>query len=233
MSTLFLIRHGQASFGAEDYDVLSELGARQARALGAHWANTGPRLDALYTGTLRRHLATTDNFVAGAQGAGASLPEPVEVTGLGEYPAFELLRRWQPILQAEDPDYRAILAEPETSARMKRLFHHVIGKWVRGELATDDLESFVQFKARVRAALAGIAEREGRGKTVAAITSGGPISIAVQWALSLDDEVAMGQAWYMANCSVSEFRYRDPHALTLVSLNVMDYLRGDGLITYR
>lgn len=240
MSTLFLIRHGQASFGADDYDVLSELGARQARALGWHWANIGHKLDALYTGPLRRHIATTDNFLAGANDAGASVPAPVEVAGISEFPAFELLRHFQPVLQAEDPEYRDILARVaasrdgvEKSAGMEQLFHHVVGKWVRAELATGDMESYVQFKNRVRAALASITEREGRGKTVAVITSGGPICIALQWALDLSDQVAMRQTWVLANCSVSEFRYRDPHALTLVGLNAMDHLRADGLITYR
>ena len=38
MSRLFVIRHGQASFLADDYDQLSPLGEEQGRALGAYWA---------------------------------------------------------------------------------------------------------------------------------------------------------------------------------------------------
>ena len=57
MSTLYLIRHGQASFGAEDYDVLSALGAEQARALGAYFAARRWPVDALYVGPRARHDA--------------------------------------------------------------------------------------------------------------------------------------------------------------------------------
>ncbi|EPM78754.1 hypothetical protein A249_34210, partial [Pseudomonas syringae pv. actinidiae ICMP 18804] len=41
MGSIYLIRHGQASFGADDYDVLSPVGIRQSRVLGAHLAGLG------------------------------------------------------------------------------------------------------------------------------------------------------------------------------------------------
>ena len=43
MGQLLLVRHGQASFGAEDYDVLSETGWEQGRRLGAHLVRAGVR----------------------------------------------------------------------------------------------------------------------------------------------------------------------------------------------
>ena len=61
MGTLYLVRHGQASFGADDYDQLSALGQAQARRLGEYWRESlGPelRFDAVLTGTLRRQLQT-------------------------------------------------------------------------------------------------------------------------------------------------------------------------------
>jgi broad specificity phosphatase PhoE len=38
MGNLYLVRHGQASFGAADYDQLSELGQRQSVRLGEYFA---------------------------------------------------------------------------------------------------------------------------------------------------------------------------------------------------
>mgnify|MGYP006207489193 FL=1 len=58
MGTLYLVRHGQASFGADDYDQLSERGQAQSQRLGAYWRERGLRFDAVYTGTLRRHAQT-------------------------------------------------------------------------------------------------------------------------------------------------------------------------------
>ena len=53
MGTLYLVRHGQASFGADDYDQLSPLGLQQAQRLGAHWLAHGQRFDTVLMGTLR------------------------------------------------------------------------------------------------------------------------------------------------------------------------------------
>ena len=53
MGTLHLVRHGQASFGSDDYDRLSDLGVRQCRRLGEYWAARGQRFSAVLRGTLR------------------------------------------------------------------------------------------------------------------------------------------------------------------------------------
>ena len=239
MSTLFLIRHGQASFGAADYDVLSDLGGRQAFALGGYWANIGQTLDALYVGPRRRHAGTASHFLAGARARECTYPEPQAVAGLDEYPAFALLRHWQPILKAEDPEFRAIWsADHNDSRRTEQSFHYIVGQWARGQLDTGELESFAAFRDRVRAAIGQIAAREGRKKTVAVVTSGGPICMAMQWALGLADDVAIRQSWVIANGSVSEFRYRDPSAITLVGFNDTAHLRAPSLhspslVTYR
>ena len=66
MGQLYLVRHGQASFGADDYDQLSELGQRQSRRLGEHWAERGVVFDAVITGTLKRHAQTWAGIASGA-----------------------------------------------------------------------------------------------------------------------------------------------------------------------
>jgi broad specificity phosphatase PhoE len=233
LSTLYLIRHGQASFGAADYDVLSELGAQQSRRLGEHWARAGHEVDAIYVGPRVRQRDTATHLGDAARDAGAELPAPIELAELDEYPAFELLKHWMPILQQKDPRLGEILAAPAGSRRLERAFEHIIGMWSRGELDTGHLESFEQFSTRVERGLQTIMEREGRGKRVAVITSGGPISIAMRKALGLADEMMLRVAWVIANASVSEFRYRDATALSLVSFNNTPHLDEPALVTYR
>lgn len=58
MGSIYLIRHGQASFGADDYDVLSPTGIRQAEILGDHLLNLGVRFDRVLSGGLRRQQHT-------------------------------------------------------------------------------------------------------------------------------------------------------------------------------
>jgi len=47
MSEIFFVRHGQASFGSDDYDRLSPLGVRQAKILARYLAQTGKIFDAV------------------------------------------------------------------------------------------------------------------------------------------------------------------------------------------
>eukprot|EP01041_Mallomonas_annulata_P036707 gene36707-59856_t len=66
MGNLYLVRHGQASFGAADYDNLSELGHRQSVRLGEYFAHKGLQFEAVMVGTLRRHAQTWAGIAKGA-----------------------------------------------------------------------------------------------------------------------------------------------------------------------
>src|SRR5471032_960728 len=82
MGTLYLVRHGQASFGAADYDNLSELGHRQAVRLGEYWRERGIVFDAVITGTLKRHRQTWEGI---AKGQGLTRDDVLPWPGLNEY----------------------------------------------------------------------------------------------------------------------------------------------------
>ncbi|AXV07954.1 Phosphoglycerate mutase family protein [Euzebya pacifica] len=58
MPTVTLLRHGQASFGAADYDNLSELGHQQAGVAADTLADRGLRNPVVASGTLRRQRDT-------------------------------------------------------------------------------------------------------------------------------------------------------------------------------
>ena len=77
MGNLYLVRHGQASFGADDYDQLSALGQRQAQRLGAYFQDKGLRFDAVLMGTLRRHAQTWEGIAEGAGRQNMSHLQPV------------------------------------------------------------------------------------------------------------------------------------------------------------
>ena len=64
MATIYLVRHGQASFGAENYDKLSDLGCRQAQVTGAYFRDTGVVFDAVYSGDLSRQRETARLAIA-------------------------------------------------------------------------------------------------------------------------------------------------------------------------
>ena len=82
MSELYLVRHAQASFGADDYDQLSELGHEQARLLGQHFSRRGVTFDAFVVGDMKRHHQTLDGI---ATGMGIQITDRSVFSGLNEY----------------------------------------------------------------------------------------------------------------------------------------------------
>src|SRR3546814_10473498 len=58
MGAIYLIRHGQASFGAVDYDKLSKRGVEQAAVLGQALAARGVKPDVVICGGMLRHRET-------------------------------------------------------------------------------------------------------------------------------------------------------------------------------
>jgi len=237
VSTLYLIRHGQASYGVANYDVLSPLGIRQARALAAHL----PPIDALYAGPLRRQRETAEHLRAAATEGGRELPAHTTVDELSEYPAFELLNRYLPQLVDEDPEFRALAngaaEHAGMTALLDRAFERIIARWATGELVDDTVESFLAFGQRVQRAIERVT-RDHAGGRVAAVTSGGVIAVAMQLALAFDARRTMALGRLIRNASVSEFLWRSggfawrPDDFSVVSFNHVHHL-DHGEITFR
>jgi broad specificity phosphatase PhoE len=161
MAELMLVRHGQASFGADDYDKLSALGWRQSRWLGEYFAERGIAFDRVVRGSLRRH---TETLAGIAEGAGRPL-EGAEDARLNEYDADALLLA-----------HLKGAAKPKGGDRREhfRILRDAMYAWTDGTLAGAPHEPFAEFRSRVLAALA--AARTGRAKRVLVVSSGGPIS---------------------------------------------------------
>ncbi len=76
---------------------------------------------------------------------------------------------------------------------------------------------------------------EGTGKKIAVYTSGGPISVCVQKALTLSDENTLQLTWQIINASVTRLKYSN-NRLMLSGFNDVTHLELEkdlGLITYR
>ena len=229
MSSLLVIRHGQASIGSDDYDVLSPKGVEQSRRLGGHLAARGERLDLFFTGPRKRQRDTAAHLRAAAAEQGTVYPEPELIEGLAELPAFELVRLGMPQLLEQDAEARALSEGGAES--LGRLFELLLLRWGLGELAPPDVETFKQFEARVSAAFAEIRRRSGRGKRVAVVTSAGPTSIALRLALGLTERKTCELMNLVANSAMTELHFRESE-LSLSSFNAVPHLERE-LITLR
>jgi len=220
MPTLLLIRHAQASFGAADYDKLSELGHAQSRALGQALKALGLVPDAVCLGAQRRHAETWEGI---NQALGHTAP-PRILPGFNEFDFGGLLEA----RYAGRP--RPDNLHTDRRAHFKALRETVL-EWQRGEI-TDPPESYAAFTARVRAARAE-AMREGH-ETVLVVSSGGAIGQTVGEIMGAPADAMIRLQLQIKNCAMSRLIIT-PRAAHLSSFNETPHITAANearLLTY-
>jgi broad specificity phosphatase PhoE len=206
-----MVRHGQASFGADDYDQLSELGRRQSRRLGEWFAHKGIHFDGLIAGTLRRHKQTLEGILEGMNHAG----EHLSWEGLNEYDA-------DAVIAAVHPDKLEKPTSPESYRHHFRLLRDGLAKWMSGDAQPQGMPSYPQFVAGVAGALDHVRANH-YGQNVLMVTSGGPISTAVGYVLGTPAETTIELNLRIRNTSVTEFSFT-PKRQMLVMYNALPHL---------
>ncbi|MCX5872544.1 MAG: histidine phosphatase family protein [Deltaproteobacteria bacterium] len=231
MCKIYLIRHGQASFGTENYDKLSPLGVRQSEILAKHLHSAGFRPDAVYSGPLSRHKATADELYSVFAEEQINLPELNILNGFNEYDAKAIITATVKADPSLMEDLSRIYSRTES---FKKVFSKAMLRWVTGTLDAEELESWKDIKERVAKALETIRDRHGSGETVAVFTSGGAIAASVSNALGLSDIDAMRLNWQIVNTSVTRYTYDDKR-IALAGFNSIEHLSlmsDPSLITY-
>jgi broad specificity phosphatase PhoE len=212
MGILYLVRHGQASFGAADYDNLSELGHKQSVRLGDYWRERGLRFDAVITGTLRRHRQTWEAI---AQGLGLAPDGVLPWPGLNEYDSEAIIAAIHP----------GKLEKPQTPERVRhhfRLLRDGLNAWMEGRTAPIGMPSYGDFLAGVTSALDHVRARH-HGAKVLVVSSGGPISSAVGHVLGTSPATTVELSMRLRNSAVTEFTFT-PKRHTLVTYNTLSHL---------
>ncbi len=229
MGLLLLVRHGQASFGADDYDVLSPAGWEQGRALGADLAARGIVPTALLRGDMRRHRETLEAMLEGAAGAPEWDPAGAEVdAGWDEFDHLAVVAADPGVPHAE-LDRRAFQAA----------FERATARWCAGTHDAEYDESWPAFLGRVRGSLGRATARAGSGEVVVAVTSGGPVAAAVATLVggAGDGDAALtAHLWsrfntVVVNSGVTRIVVGSTGP-RLLSFNEHPHLAGD-LLTYR
>ena len=222
MGTIYLIRHGQASFDSADYDQLSDLGQLQAAQLGAWFKARKIRLHGFFSGSMNRHLQTAQAF-AGTYGV---FQEPVQHAGLNEYDHEAILQAL--IGQYDDPDAfeQQVMQNADPRKAFQQIFDKAIARWVSGEHDNDYPESWRGFKARVMSGLGAVTKQGSGSANVAVFTSGGPITAVAQNLLQLPDANAFKLNWMITNCSVSKLLFGQ-RGVSLASFNEQAHFEGE------
>lgn len=210
MGQLYLVRHGQASLGAANYDQLSDLGQQQSQRLGEHWHAQGLTFDAAITGTLTRHAQTLAGI---QQGMGRQL-NTLAWPGLNEYDS-------QAVIQAIAPGDVVKPTTPEGYKHHFRLLRDGLAQWMAGATSPQGMPSYVEFVKGVTSALDHV--RQNHTGHVLLVSSGGPIATAVAHVLGVSPETSIELNMRLRNSAVSEFTF-SPKRHSLISFNTLPHL---------
>ncbi|SFO89065.1 Broad specificity phosphatase PhoE [Amycolatopsis arida] len=217
MGAIYLVRHGQASFGAADYDVLSDRGREQAVAVGAELRRRRVRLAEARCGSMARQRGTAEAALAELRSGLVAKEDP----RWNEYDHLDVLDAYGGSMPGEDP--RAF----------QRALDAALTCWVDAGATSACAESWPSFTTRVREALDDVVGALGRGEHAVVFTSGGVIA-ALGAQLLGAPEAFPRLSRVAANASITKV-VSGRGGLSLVSFNEHAHFDGDAgeLLSYR
>lgn len=205
MGEVYLVRHGQASFGAVNYDKLSDLGHQQSEWLGDYLAETVGRFDHVVSGDLMRHRQTLSGILKSLRHE-----ECIEDARLNEMSYFVMERSYSEQTGAKMPG---------NVRDLERHFTRVMQAWEAGQIE-DAPERYLEFQDRILESIKDIAA-EGQRSLI--VSSGGPVGILMRHVLGLDlaatTEIILGTH----NASVTRFTVIE-NSLRLMQFNTVPHL---------
>ncbi|WP_373083584.1 histidine phosphatase family protein [Zhongshania sp.] len=230
MPALYLIRHGQASFDAEDYDQLSLLGEKQGKHLGQTFAVNGLQAQHVICGGMKRHRQTAESCISGMGVDVTSLSWQID-PDWNEYDHLDLLQAYT-ALPGVGEQMVADMAGDKPRAGFQSHFAKAMQRWVSGQYDSDYSESWAQFSARIRRAVEAAASST-KGN-VFVFTSGGAISAVCGQVLGLTPSSTAELSWQLANGAYSKILCGQS-GMKLLSINEHSHFDGHHreLLSYR
>jgi len=224
VSTLTLVRHGQAEHFQRELSELTAVGQAQASKLAAYWLRHGAGFDEVYSGELPRQMGTEQIVANAFQSSGQPWPEVRRDAAWNEYDASGILLRQA----AKFGRLEQLRSNPESYRAFQRMFEARMTDWLEGTITGEGYEPWPAFRDRVSGAIRRIMEGPS-SRRVAVFTSGGPIGFAVHYALQSPAKSFLDVNWRVRNTSISEFIF-DRERFTLDSFNGTPHLMEDAAL---
>ena len=223
MTTIYLIRHGQASFGAESYDKLSPNGELQAKLLGRYFDEILKEAPYVVAGSMQRHQQTTQLALA------ECFPEsePVTDSAWNEFNHQQVFAQYEPRFNQPELLKEDVSQHANPRAYLSKIFEGAIERWTGGDYHQEYEESWPDFKQRVETALQHLCDdlAEKKPRYAVVFTSGGVISVAAGKILGLSPNKTFALNWAITNTSMTTLRLvgNQPQ---LLSLNEHHYIKA-------
>ncbi len=231
-----MIRHGQASFGQDNYDQLSPVGVRQAKIVARYLSKDSKPFDAVYCGKMKRQVKTAEELIERYRVTKVAVPEILQSLSFDEYDSLTVWESLIPGIIQENPSLSKDLEQVYTDKKsFQKLFGQVMQRWISGTYDLPGSPQWSDFKKRVRQGLKDIMRRNSSKKQLAIFTSGGPISVAIQLALGISDKKTIEISWQIMNASITRFKYND-RGIALSGFNdiaPLELEQDKRLLTYR
>ncbi|MGX5913845.1 histidine phosphatase family protein [Aliidiomarina sp. Khilg15.8] len=212
MAVLYFMRHGQASFGASDYDNLSALGQQQAAYSGRFLREQGVVPNRVISGSMRRQRDTLNTLI---ESLGTALVPEVDARW-NEFDHSDVIDAYAPVYGSTLRE--ALAQNDEREKTFQRYFVGAMTRWVESQHNDDYNESWASFQARVHDQFDALCGDLQLGERVLIVTSGGPISLILQKLLNLDAQTALHLNWRLVNTGITKVAVSSRGA-ELVSMN--------------
>ena len=230
MNVLYLIRHGQASFGTAHYDQLSERGFEQSRITGEWFKQCGIQIDHAVAGGLQRHVQTAETFLSGYCGSSGWQSPIHRDPEFNEVDQIDML----------NPNNAETKVGPKRDGTAKMTFDQfkenltaAYFRWTCGLYDREYKLPYPLYAARCATAIQRAVGLAQEGETVAAFSSGGTIAMICRDVMLLGDQTTSDLMWLISNTSVSKLNCEDgKFTLTMFnSLAHLEQLADPALIT--
>lgn len=235
MANLLIVRHGQASFGAENYDQLSPLGQRQADLTGEFLRQVGMRFSAAYSGDLSRQRETGQRVLDKLEQA----PELIIDPRFNEVQTDEQIEVMMPLLVERDARFADLVAAMDTDTKsFQKIIETVFNYWVSPECNVSGIQSWKDYHGGVVSAFENAMASAASGTDTAIFTSGGTIATIVGHVLKLTSDRVYEFYEPVFNCSITRIIFNS-RKCSLSTFNDVGHLHlmsaqlNERLVTYR
>ena len=212
MAEIYFIRHGQASFGSENYDNLSELGHKQSKLLGLYLKKLGIDFDRIVSGTLNRQQQTCQNIIKAMEIS----PTPEKQSLLNEYDVKDVLSCF---VGKRNLTHEELYDKKEHFI----LLRNAVNAWSEKKLESDLNETWADFQKRVSDILNQLIQPQFKRTLV--ISSGGTISMIIAQILELPSSQFANLHMQIYNTGFSKVRFNE-YGINLSLFNSVAHLES-------
>ena len=223
MTTIYFVRHGQASFGAESYDKLSAVGENQAELLGQYFKTLFPEPPVIISGAMQRHQQTANISLHQFM-----LNHNFDIDACwNEFDHHQVFAKFDPRFDQPALLKQEILSTSDPRAYLETIFEGAIERWVSGQYDDDYDETYVEFAKRIEQGLVRLKQQAQAQniRNVVVYTSGGVISVIVGKVLGLDIKSTFELNWSVVNASFTTIKLTKEKT-QLLSFNEHHYIKS-------